>query len=246
MGRLAGRRAIITGAGSGIGAAIATRLLAEGAQVLLTDLTAPVLGADVQGSSMALDVTREADWEGVIAATLADWGGLDILVNNAGISAPVPGAIRDVTLQDWQRIMAVNLDGVFLGMKHALRAMDGRGGSIVNLASMLSFIAIPNSPAYCASKGGVLQLTRAGALEGAAMVPPVRVNSVHPGYVETPLLAHRLQQRAGLQEQLTGQTPLGRLGRPEEVAAAVAYLVSDDAAYTTGAALTVDGGFVIR
>lgn len=246
MGRFNGKVALVTGAASGIGAAIVARLLEEGASVASTDLTAPESAPDSAPMPLSLDVTREADWIAAIDAILARHGQIDVLVNNAGISATQPQPIRDTSLEDWRRVNAVNLDGVFLGMKHAMRAMQGKGGSIVNIASMLSFIAIPDSAAYCASKGGVLQLTRAGALEGAAMTPQIRVNSIHPGYVETPLLSKRLAQRPGLRETLTAQTPLRRLARPEEVASVCCYLASDEAGYATGAALTIDGGFTIR
>lgn len=243
MTQLTGKIALVTGAASGIGAAIVTRLLAEGATVVATDLTIP---PKPKFEFLRLDTGSEMAWITAIDATCQKHGRLDILINNAGISAASPTPIRDVTLEDWQKVMSVNLDGVFLGMKHAMRAMDGIGGSIVNIASMLSFIAIPDSAAYCASKGGVLQLTRAGALEGALMRPAVRVNSVHPGYVETPLLSARLGQRPGMEDRLTGLTPLGRLALPEEVASAVTYLASDEASYMTGSAMTIDGGYMIQ
>ena len=243
MAQLTGKIALVTGAASGIGAAIVARLLAEGAIAIASDLS---ISPGAETEFLHLDTADEGSWITAIDSVCGKHGRLDILVNNAGISAATPTPIRDVALQDWQKVMSVNLDGVFLGMKHAMRAMEGKGGSIVNIASMLSFVAIPDSGAYCASKGGVLQLTRAGALEGAAMRPPVRVNSVHPGYVETPLLAARLAQRPGMEDRLRGQIPLGRLARPEEVASAVTYLASEEAGYMTGSALTIDGGFVIQ
>ena len=246
MTRLKGRVALVTGAASGIGAAIVDRFLAEGARVLATDIAALPQQEGDRLKHLRLDAAAEEDWIAAIRAAREELGPLDILVNNAGISSARSAPVQDFDLAEWRRVMAVNLDGVFLGMTHAMRAMQGRGGSIVNIASMLSFAAIPDSPAYCASKGGVLQLTRAGALDGAALVPPVRVNSVHPGYVDTPLARFRFDQISGARERIEGQTPLGRLAAPAEIAAAVAFLASDDASYVTGSALIVDGGYTVR
>lgn len=245
MKRFAGKIALVTGAQSGIGAATAALLRAEGAQVAATDIMTKEESVDQDNHlSLPHDAASERDWERVIARTIEVYGGLDILINNAGISAKEPGPIKDISLDDWRHVISVNLDGVFLGMKHGMRAMDGRGGSIVNIASILSFVAIPNSAAYCASKGAVLQLTRAGALEAARMSPAIRVNSVHPGYIETPLVGFRFDQNPAMRSKIEKQTPLNRLGKPEEIAKTVAFLASDDASYATGAAFTIDGGFL--
>ena len=245
MGRLDGKIALITGSASGIGAACVDRFLAEGARVVATDV-APQQSSSDACLTLEHDVGDEAAWQAVLHRTTERFGGIDILVNNAGISARVPGPISEIALEDWRRVIGVNLDGVFLGIKHAMRAMSGRGGAIVNMGSVHSFVAIANSAAYCASKGGVLLLSKAAALEGAAMKPPVRVNSVHPGYVATPLVDARTKQRPGMRTVIEENTPLGRLARPEEIATVVLNLVTDDGSYVTGSAVTVDGGFTAR
>jgi NAD(P)-dependent dehydrogenase (short-subunit alcohol dehydrogenase family) len=241
-GRLSGKVAIVTGASSGIGRAVAELFAAEGARVLGTDITPPAV--EIKGCDCLLhDVSNEADWRAIVDAARSRQGRLDILVNNAGISASVALPLADVSFEDWRRVLAVNLDGVFLGMKHAMKAMAGAGGAIVNVASVHGFVAAPNTAAYSASKGGVTMLTKVGAVEGARMAPPVRVNSVHPGYVETPLVAARFAERPERRGHVEQATPLGRLATPNEVASAVLYLASDEAAYVTGSALTVDGGY---
>lgn len=245
MGRLDGKIAIVTGGASGIGAACVTRFLTEGARVVSTDVAAHAPQSD-QCLTMVHEVTDESAWQDVIQRTTDQFGAPDILVNNAGITARVRGPIIGIALDDWRRVMAVNLDGVFLGLKHGMAAMAGRGGAIVNMGSVHSFVAIPNSAAYCTSKGGLLLLTKTAALEGATMDPPVRVNSVHPGYVETPLVGARLDQHPELQDVIKAKTPLGRLARPEEIATAVLNLVTDDASYITGSAVTVDGGYTTQ
>lgn len=244
MKKFAGKTALVTGAASGIGKATAALLREEGACVVSTDIAISEQNPEPAHLELNHDTASESDWERVIERTINAFGGIDILINNAGISAKQPGPIRQIELSDWRQVMAVNLDGVFLGMKHAMRAMDGSGGVIINIASILSFAAIPNSAAYCASKGGVLQLTRAGALEGAQMSPVVRVNSVHPGYIETPLVGIRFGQQPEMRTRIESQTPLNRLGQPEEIARTVGFLASDDASYATGAAFTIDGGYL--
>ena len=241
-GRLAGKVAIVTGAAAGIGRATADLFAAEGAQVVATDV-GPIEGLGGGALVLRHDVADEAQWTGVFDAALTRFGRVDILVNNAGISATRPGPLMQVELADWRRVLAVNLDGAFLGMKHAMRAMAEHGGAIVNVASIHGFVAAPNTAAYSTSKGGLTMLTKVGAVEGARMVPPVRVNSVHPGYVETPLVAARFAQRPEYRDHVEQATPLGRLATPEEIAAAILYLASDDAAYVVGSALTIDGGY---
>lgn len=246
MGRLEGKSAIVTGAASGIGAACVARFLAEGAQVMATDLTVPEEAAGGSAVWMAQDVSDEDGWAATIRAATERFGKLDIVVNNAGVAAGTPTPIAQTELADWRSVMSVNLDGVFLGVKHAMRAMAGHGGAIVNMGSVHSFVAIPDAPAYCASKGGLLMLTRVAALEGARLDPPVRVNSVHPGYVDTPLVMRRLEQDPKRRAAIEAATPLGRLARPEEIATAVLNLVTDDSAYITGSAVTIDGGYTVR
>jgi NAD(P)-dependent dehydrogenase (short-subunit alcohol dehydrogenase family) len=158
-----------------------------------------------------------------------------------GISKP----LVDLTLEDWRRVTAVNLDGVFLGVKHAARVMaHAGGGAIVNVSSMLAFVGTPNAAAYCAAKAGVANLTRAAALELAAS--GIRVTSVHPGYVETPLLQSRLDAAPDRRATLERLTPAGRLAAPEEIASAILYLASDEARFMTGTGLLIDGGYTAQ
>lgn len=243
--RLAGKVALITGAASGIGLATASRFVAEGARVVAADIAPSGKEASYTLHPTILDVADEASWQAAIRYCEEQFGRLDILVNNAGIGTP--GPILDLELANWRRVMAVNLDGVFLGIKHAVPAMKrAGGGSIVNVSSMLGHVATVNASAYCASKGGVTLLTKAAALEMGADGGLIRVNSVHPGYIETPLLKVGLDANPARRQVITGETPIGHLGRDEDVAAAILYLASDDAAFTTGSALVVDGGYTAR
>jgi 3(or 17)beta-hydroxysteroid dehydrogenase len=258
-GRAAGKVALVTGAASGIGRATALALAAEGASVLATDLAAPDL-EDGGVVCLAHDVTEEAAWKRVVAAALDRFGGLDVLVNNAGVG----GSGRDLTaisLPDWRRVMAVNLDGVFLGTRAAVGAMRARqgagseaAGSVVNVSSVLGLVGGARVADYAAAKGAVRLFTKSAAVECATGGRPVRVNSVHPGYIETPLLAARIAQRArdegadaeALQAPIVARHPLGRLGRAEEVAACILFLASEEASFVTGAELVVDGGYTAQ
>jgi NAD(P)-dependent dehydrogenase (short-subunit alcohol dehydrogenase family) len=241
-GRLGGKVAIITGAASGIGRATVDLFAAAGAQVIATDI-APLVDSADASLSLHHDTSDEAQWLSVFQDVQERYGRVDILVNNAGISASVPLPLSEVSFDDWRRVLAVNLDGVFLGMKHAMKAMAGRGGAIVNVSSVHGLVAAPNTAAYSASKGGVTMLTKVGAVEGARLTPPVRVNSIHPGYVDTPLVAARFAQHPDRRARVEQATPLGRLAAPREIASAILYLASDEAGYVTGSAMLVDGGY---
>ena len=247
-GRVAGKTALVTGAASGLGAETARRLAAEGATVMLTDRDqggADVAAAIGDRADFALhDVASEADWAAVVEATVARFGRIDILVNNAGIA----GGNFDLmthSLDDWRRITSINLDGVFLGMRHCGPVMAAQGsGSIINLSSILGKVGLPNAAAYCASKGGVLMLTKAAALEWAAL--GIRVNSVHPGFIDTPMVAnalHAAENGNEMRDALIAAHPLGRFGVPREIADAVVFLASDESSFMTGAELVVDGGY---
>jgi NAD(P)-dependent dehydrogenase (short-subunit alcohol dehydrogenase family) len=248
--RLTGRVALITGAGSGIGAAIARRLASEGAAVLVTDIqdeagTAVAVEIKDSGGQAAfahLDVTSEADWEAAVAAATGDFGGLDILVNNAGTGDLA--AIEDTSLADWAQTIRVDQTGVFLGMKTAAAALAASGlGSVINISSIFGTSGgFGTSPAYHAAKGAVRTLTKNIALHWAGR--GVRVNSVHPGFIDTPML----DQARGtpFEQAMLEVTPMGRLGKPAEVAAGVAYLASDDSSFVTGLELYIDGGYMAR
>jgi NAD(P)-dependent dehydrogenase (short-subunit alcohol dehydrogenase family) len=252
---LAGKVALVTGAASGLGAETARRLAREGAAVMLSDLsigdgevvTAEIIASGGRAAFIAHDVTSEDDWTAAVAGTTTVFGRLDILVNNAGI---VGNQLELMThsLADWRRILAVNLDGVFLGMRAVGPVMAGQGGgSIINLSSIMGKVAMPNVTAYAASKGGVLMLTKAAAVEWAPL--GIRVNSVHPGFIDTPMVAnalHAAENGNEMRSAIMAAHPLGRLGVPREIADAVVFLASDEASFMTGAELVVDGGYTAQ
>jgi NAD(P)-dependent dehydrogenase (short-subunit alcohol dehydrogenase family) len=250
-GRVSGKVALVTGAASGLGAATARRLAAEGAMVMLTDRDpagAEVAAAIGEHADFALhDVTVEADWAAVVAATQHRFGGLDVLVNNAGVAGSGLDLLTH-SLADWQRILSVNLDGVFLGLRHCGPVMAAEGaGSVINLSSILGKVGLPGAAAYCASKGGVLMLTKAAALEWAPL--GIRVNSVHPGFIDTPMVAgalHAAENGNEMRDMLIAAHPLARFGVPREIADAVVFLASDESSFMTGAELVVDGGYTAR
>jgi len=253
--RVDGKVAIVTGGASGIGRSCALRLAAEGATVVVTDiqdsLGAKVV-AEIESSGGAAsfvhhDVTKEAIWQNVVADTLAAHNSLDILVNNAGIG--VGGSIVDMTLEDWQRQQAINLDGVFLGVKHCIPAMrDSGGGSIINISSVAGMKGAPNLAAYNATKGGVRLFSKGVALECAQNRWGIRVNSVHPGIIDTPIWQkvnpefHEDGANTVDLDAMAAAVPNGILGKPEDVANGVLFLASDDSSYITGTELVIDGG----
>lgn len=241
MTDLGGKIILVTGAGGAIGAAVVRRVRAAGGTAVATDL------AGRPGADTVLDVTAEADWQRVLAAVEQSHGRLDGLVNAAGIAAL--GNIEKTDFATWKRVLAVNLDGTFLGCKYALPLIARQGGSIVNLSSVLGLIGGPNLTAYNASKGGVSLLTKSVALHGARYKPPVRCNAVCPAFVEGPMvegIAQGTRNPPAVRQKLVGDIPLGRLGEADEVAALCAYLLSDDAAFITGADLPIDGGLTAR
>ena len=250
MNRLEGRVALVTGAASGIGKVTAQRLVEEGAAVLVTDIQVDLGEATVAeltagGGRAAFfrhDVTSESDWEAACAKAVAELGGLDILVNNAGMGDIKP--IEETTLAEWDRTVAIDQTGVFLGMKAAAPHLKKSGhASVINISSIFgSSGGFGVSPAYHAAKGAVRTLTKNVALHWAP--DGVRVNSIHPGFIDTPILDGA--RGTPFEQAMLDLTPMGRLGQPDEIAAGVAYLASDDAAFVTGLELYIDGGYLAR
>ncbi|MBK5223292.1 MAG: glucose 1-dehydrogenase [Acidimicrobiia bacterium] len=242
MARFDGQVALVTGGASGIGKATAVLMAAEGASVVIADVqddAGAAVAADIEqaGGTAAyvhLDVTDEQGWTDAVASTIERFGGLDILVNNAGIGDTEP--LEVTTIDTWNKVVAVTQTSVFLGMKAAGEALKQSGrGSVVNVSSMYGIVGSGVSPAYHAAKGAVRLLTKTTALGWAK--EGVRVNSVHPGYIDTPILGDTDR------EMLIGATPMGRLGRPEEIASTIAFLASDEAGFATGAEFVIDGGY---
>lgn len=252
MGRAEGKVALISGGGSGIGRASAELLAEEGAAVVVADIDEKRGGsvAEFIGSRggrarfQRLDVTDEASWDEAAKAAIEAFEHLDVLVNNAGVASNQK-PLSEVTLEEWRRVNSVNLDGVFLGTRAAIRTMGERGGSIINLSSIFGLVGGPFVGPYCASKGGVRLFTKAAAIECATLKLGIRVNSIHPGYIDTPLIRHRLDD-APTRERITEMHPIGHLGEPSDVAAIVLYLASDESKFVTGAEFVVDGGLTAR
>lgn len=264
-GRVAGCVALVTGAGRGIGAAIAERLAQEGAHVWLADVDEDALkhtvsalrSAGLSAGHRLLDVTSEAAWDDALRAITDMHGGLDILVNNAGIAPVLPLAQLDVG--SYRRVMQVNAEGALIGLKASIPALRARsasrrgGSAVVNIASLLGTRALPGHLAYGASKAALLQISRCAAIELAQQGETIRVNSILPAVTETPMVLHEIKEwaRAGTfgthdetqaRRALEGRIPMRRLGQPLDIADATLYLASSDSAFVTGTELTVDGG----
>jgi NAD(P)-dependent dehydrogenase (short-subunit alcohol dehydrogenase family) len=258
-GRVSGKVALVTGGASGIGRGSAEKLASEGATVVITDIqdhlggevVAAIQKAGGQAEYLRHDVTSEDAWIEVVGQVKARHGRLDILVNNAGIG--IGGSVLDMSLADWRRQTAVNLDGVFLGVKHSIPLMrEGGGGSVINISSVAGLKGAPTLAGYCATKGGVRLFTKAVALECAAAKDGVRVNSVHPGIIETPIWVTVAGGQPGvnappdLDAMSELAVPLGVKGVPEDIANGVLWLASDESRYVTGAELVIDGGLSVR
>jgi len=250
MARLAGKVAIITGGGSGMGRATARLFAAEGAKVLVTDIDEPAIrsvAGEIGGAARFLrhDVADEAGWRAVIDTARQAFGGLHILVNNAG--SAIEGTPETTTLANWRRVHAVNVEGVFLGCRAAIPAIrDSGGGSLVNIASRAALGAAPmHLAAYGASKAAVREFTMTVAVHCARAGYNIRCNSINPGAIDTPLLHASFAQAEdpeARKQAIVGRVPMGRMGKPVEIAYAALYLASDEAAYVTGAEINVDGG----
>lgn len=259
--RVKGKVALVTGGASGIGRGCCEKLAAEGAFVVVTDIQ-DKLGAEVVAAIKAAggkaeyvhhDVTEEAEWESVVAGIRERHGRLDFLVNNAGIG--IGGSILEMTLADWRRQTAINLDGVFLGVKHSIPLMraSGDGGSIVNMSSVAGLKGSASLAGYCATKGGVRLFTKSIAMECANAKDGIRVNSVHPGLIETPIwltVGQAVNPLANAPPDLDAMSamavPLGVKGWPEDIANGVLWLCSDESRYVTGQELVIDGGLTVR
>ena len=262
MGRVSGKVALVTGGASGIGAGCAEVLAREGAAVAITDirdekgrwLAEDLVKKGHKAIYLHHDVTSEDEWIAVVAEVEKQFGRLDILVNNAGVGMGSP-SITTMTLADWRKQQAINVEGVFLGIKHGLLLMRkcGNGGSIINMSSVAGLKGSAILAAYCATKGAVRLLTKAVALECGAAQDGVRVNSVHPGLIETPIwLGIVSPDETGanappdLDAMSTLAVPLGVKGLPEDIANGVLWLASEESRYVTGAELVIDGGLSVR
>ncbi|HWD75304.1 MAG TPA: glucose 1-dehydrogenase [Solirubrobacteraceae bacterium] len=245
-GRLEGRAAVVTGVGSGLGREIARVLASEGAQVLGCDVNDAGGGETMGGIGVYrhADVSRERDVEALIAAAVERFGKLDVMVNNAAIQ--IEEELAETTEEQLDRILGVNLKGVFFGCKHAVRAMRGSGGgSIVNIASILGLVGDGILAAYCAAKGGVLGITRATAVQYGRN--GIRCNAICPGDIDTPLVAAYFataDDPAALRAEVEAEYPLGRIAQPEEIARGVVFLASDDSSFMSGQPLILDGGLL--
>ncbi|GGD57487.1 SDR family NAD(P)-dependent oxidoreductase [Croceicoccus mobilis] len=248
--RLAGKTTLVTGSAQGIGQAIAAHFESEGAEVWRGDLQ-PMDGE----RALHLDVSNEESWAKAIAEIKAGSGKLDILVNNAGIEWEKP--LQDIPLGDWRKVMSVNVDGIFLGCRTAKplmeRRVEGRA-SVINISSVAGIVGFPDQVAYNTSKGAVRHLTKSLAVEWAAHGTPIRCNSIHPGCINTPMLAAAgekwvaagLIEGDSLMEAMGAMCPLNEVGDPSDIAWGAVYLASDEAKFVTGLELVIDGGFIAR
>jgi len=257
MGRLQDKVALVTGGGAGLGEATAKRFAEEGAVVVVTDIkdeTAERVAAEIRGSggraeARFQDVTDEAMWESLVGDIVKVHGALDILVNNAGIA--LTGNVEDATLDDWRTTQAVNGESVFMGTRAAIAVMKERGGSIINISSIEGMVGEPEVPAYNYSKGGVRIFTKSAALHCAARDYPIRINSVHPGFILTAMVEEGIgsmppEVQREMEERLVRDIPLKTMGEPLDIANGCLFLASDESKYMTGSELVIDGGYTCR
>ncbi len=269
MNRVHEKVTLVTGAASGIGASSASLLAEAGATVILADknekkgalLTEEIKKQGGNASFLPLDVRSEDGWKSVFEMIIKQYGGLDVLLNNAGITLIKP--IEHTSLEEWHELSRVNINSVFLGMKHALPAMVERargrpaGGSIINMSSAVGIVGIPGALGYTMTKAAIRHMTKSAAIEFAELGYKLRVNSIHPGLIKTPMAdsIYKVWAESGsfgtqdideIEKIMVDAHPLGRHGQPEDVAKGVVFLASDDSAYMTGAELVIDGGYIAR
>ena len=253
MGRLEGKTALVTGAASGIGLQTSLRLAEEGALVMMTDINheeglqqAEQLGANA--TFLKLNITEEEEWISVLSKTVKRFDRLDILINSAGMV--LIADVEQITLEDWRKVHAVNLDGTFLGCKHGVRVIKEFGaGSIINLSSVSGMIGGFNLAAYNSSKGAVRMLTKSVALHCARAGYGIRCNSIHPTFIETPMLESMIRDSPDpekARQTLVRQVPLRRIGKPDDVANMIVYLASDESTFGTGTEMVIDGGVIAQ
>jgi len=257
MDRVKNKVAIVTGGASGLGKSSAILLAREGAKIVVTDIdeeNGKKVAQDIKNDGgeaifIKQDVSKEDEWKMVIDRTLKTYGKLNILANSAGIG--VGGNVEEVTLADWKKLLSINLDGSFLGTQYAIKAMKetGEGGSIINFSSIEGLIGDPNLPAYNASKGGVTIFTKSAALHCAKQGYKIRVNSIHPAYIWTPMVENLLKAQGDVEKgkkQLESLHPVGHLGEPDDIGYGVVYLASDESKFMTGSELVIDGGYTAQ
>jgi NAD(P)-dependent dehydrogenase (short-subunit alcohol dehydrogenase family) len=257
MKRVKNKVAIVTGGASGLGKSSAKLLAREGAKIVVSDIDEEGGKKVVQqikedgGEAIFIkqDVAKEGEWKNVIETTLETYGKLHILANSAGIG--LGGTVEDVTLEDWKNLIDINLNGTFLGTKYGIKGMrkTDEGGSIINFSSIEGLIGDPNLPAYNASKGGVTIFTKSAALHCAKQGYGIRINSIHPAYIWTPMVENFLKAQGDVEEgkkQLESLHPIGHLGEPDDIGYGVVYLASDESKFMTGSELVIDGGYTAQ
>jgi len=252
--RVKDKVALVTGAGSGLGEAISRRLAEEGATVVVADInesSALRVAEAIGGSATAVqqDVTDELRWQELVSEIVERYGQLDILVNNAGIA--LVGTVEDTTLEDWQLVQKVNLDAVFVGTREAIKVMKIRSGSIINISSIEGIIGEQKVAAYNASKGGVRIFTKSAALHCCAEGYAIRVNSVHPGFIDTNMVSGAVgtmseAEGEAFTSRIVSNIPMGKMGEPLDIANGVLFLASEESKYMTGSELVIDGGYIAR